>query len=424
MQRQQTTHLAQNKPHIPSVIAASSGNLVEWFDFYIYGFAAVYFAHNFSNATSPLLAQIEVFGVFAAGFLMLPIGSIIFGKIADRDSRKKAMIISILCMAFGSFFISFLPSKSSIGDSAIMLLLLARLLQGIAVGGEFGIVAAYLSEVSPSGKRSFYSSFQYATIIGGQLFAVASISFLFMLLDEAQMRDFGWRILFFAGGVLGLLSLAFRRFMRDDCAQVLQLCDERGSFKALAKSYKSLLLVIGITAGCTIGFYTITTYPKIYMINNGISSSVANNIMLIALFVLCVAIPLVGALSDKIGFKTSLRVYLGFCIIGIYPLFLLMGKIQSVFILCCIASFMCFMLSFYTAVAAISKTTLFPAHIRALGTGLGAMISVGVFGGSVNYVALQFKAHNMETGFFVYFGVFALISLICVGLIPKKRELD
>ena len=182
----------QTKPHIPSLIAASSGNLVEWFDFYIYGFSAVYFAHNFSNATSPLLAQIEIFGVFAAGFLMLPVGSIIFGRIADKDSRKKAMIISILCMAFGSFVIAFLPNKSSIGDSAIILLLCARLLQGVAVGGEFGIVAAYLSEIAPSGKRSFYSSFQYATIIGGQLLAVASISFLFLFFDEGDMPYFSW----------------------------------------------------------------------------------------------------------------------------------------------------------------------------------------------------------------------------------------
>ena len=189
---------------IQSVIAASSGNLVEWFDFYIYGFAAVYFAHNFSNAESPLIQQISVFGVFAAGFLMLPVGSAIFGSIADKIGRKSSMVVSIVFMALGSFSIAFLPDKHTIGDIAIILLLLARLLQGIAVGGEYGIAAAYLSEIAPKGKRGFYSSFQYLTLIGGQLLAVASISFLFLLLDEAQMRDFGWRILFFAGGVLAL----------------------------------------------------------------------------------------------------------------------------------------------------------------------------------------------------------------------------
>ena len=238
------------------------------------------------------------------------------------------------------------------------------------------------------------------------------------------MQDFGWRILFFAGGALALGSLIFRGFMHDDSHKVLGAYSDRGSLSALFKSWKGLALVVGTTAGCTIGFYTITVYPKIFMINSGIDAFVANNIMLGALCVLCVAIPLVGYISDKIGFKTSLSIYLGFCIVGIYPLFLLLGSTKDYLVLFGIAGFMCFMLSFYTAVAGISKTTLFPPHIRALGTGLGAMISVGIFGGSVNYVALQFKSHGIEQGFFVYFGVFAFISLVCVALIPKKRELD
>ena len=221
---------------ISSVIAASSGNLVEWFDFYIYGFAAVYFAHNFSNATSPLIQQISVFGVFAAGFLMLPVGSVIFGSIADKVGRKSSMVVSIVFMALGSFSIAFLPDKHTIGDVAILLLLLARLLQGVAVGGEYGIAAAYLSEVAPKGKRGFYSSFQYLTLIGGQLLAVASISFLFLFLEESQMQDFGWRILFLAGGVLALGSLIFRGFMRDDSHKVLGTYSDRGSLSALFKS--------------------------------------------------------------------------------------------------------------------------------------------------------------------------------------------
>lgn len=423
----QTTTLSK-KAQIHSVIAASSGNLVEWFDFYIYGFAAVYFAHNFSNATSTLFAQIEIFGVFAAGFLMLPVGSIIFGKMADIKGRKRAMIVSIIFMAFGSFGIAFLPDKQAIGDIAVVFLLLLRLIQGIAVGGEFGIVAAYLTEIAPQGKRGFVSSFQYVTIIGGQLLAVASISLLFLFIDERQMQEFGWRILFFVGGVLAVLSLFFRSFIQDNSHKVLENYADRGSFKALFKSYKALLIVIGVTAGCTIGFYAITVYPKVFMINNGVDTILANNIMLGSLFVLCVAIPFIGAISDKIGFKISLFIYLGFCLVGTYPLFMALKSValsgSNEFLLFVIVCFMCFMLSFYTAVAAISKTSLFPPQIRALGAGLGCMISVGLFGGSVNYVALQFKALGIEWGFFVYFGVIACISLICTALIPKQREFD
>ena len=208
----QTTKLSR-KAQIHSVIAASSGNLVEWFDFYIYGFAAVYFAHNFSNATSTLFAQIEIFGVFAAGFLMLPVGSIIFGKMADIKGRKRAMIVSIIFMSFGSFGIAFLPDKQAIGDMAVVLLLLLRLIQGIAVGGEFGIVAAYLTEIAPQGKRGFVSSFQYVTIIGGQLLAVASISLLFLFIDERQMQEVLYRIILIKSLKIMLIEGALKPFL-------------------------------------------------------------------------------------------------------------------------------------------------------------------------------------------------------------------
>lgn len=409
---------------ISSVIAASSGNLVEWFDFYIYGFAAVYFAHNFSDASSPIVQQIAVFGVFAAGFLMLPIGSIIFGSIADKIGRKSSMVVSIVFMALGSFTIAFLPGKDIIGDFAILLLLAARLVQGLAVGAEYGIAAAYLSEVAPKGKRGLYSSFQYFTLIGGQLLAVASISFLFLFFNVEQMQEFGWRILFFIGGVLALISLLVRTFMSDDSSEELKKYKDRGSFKALLQSWKSVLLVFGITAGCSPAYYIITVYSKVFMINNGIDSHIANNIMLGALAVLFIVVPFMGALSDKIGFKTSLLIFCVFAFFGIYPLFALMKETYNPLFLFIIIAFMCFMLGFYSAVAGIFKTTLFPPYVRALGTGFSYTIGAALFGGSANYVALQFKERGIEDAFFIYFGILMFIAIICVILIPKKRELD
>ncbi|MCH5336364.1 MAG: MFS transporter [Campylobacter sp.] len=409
---------------ISSVIAASSGNLVEWFDFYIYGFAAVYFAHNFSDASSPIVQQIAVFGVFAAGFLMLPIGSMIFGSIADKIGRKSSMVVSIVFMALGSFTIAFLPGKDIIGDFAILLLLAARLVQGLAVGGEYGIAAAYLSEVAPKGKRGLYSSFQYFTLIGGQLLAVASISFLFLFFSVEQMQEFGWRILFFTGGILALISLLVRTFMSDDSSEELKKYKDRGSFKALLQSWKSVLLVLGITAGCSPAYYIITVYSKVFMINNGIDSHIANNIMLGALAVLFIVVPFMGALSDKIGLKTSLLIFCVFAFFGIYPLFTLMKETYNPLFLFIIIAFMCFMLGFYSAVAGIFKTTLFPPYVRALGTGFSYTIGAALFGGSANYVALQFKERGIEYAFFIYFGILMFIAIICVILIPKKRELD
>lgn len=417
----------QNLAHtkrISSVIAASSGNLVEWFDFYIYGFAAVYFAHNFSNASSPLVQQIAVFGVFAAGFLCLPIGSIIFGSFADKLGRKNAMVVSIVFMAFGSFSIAFLPDKNTIGDLAIVLLLVARLIQGLAVGGEYGIAAAYLSEIAPKGKKGLYSSFQYFTLIGGQLLAVASISFLFLFIDDEAMKSWGWRVLFFVGGTLALVSLLVRTFMHDNSSEELEKHEDRGSFKELLKSYKSVLLVLGITAGYSPAYYIITVCAKVFMINNGIDAHTANNIMLGALSVLFVLVPFMGALSDKIGLKSSLLIFCVFALVGIYPLFVFMRGLNDSLELFGVIALMCFFLSFYSAVAGIFKTTLFPPHVRALGTGFSYTIGAACFGGSANYVALQFKANGIEDGFFVYFVALMLIATICVILIPKKRELD
>ena len=419
------------KPHsrlhsrpIRSIIAASSGNLVEWFDFYIYGFAAPYFASSFSSAQSQIVQQIAVFGVFAAGFLMLPIGSVVFGSIADRIGRKSSMIFSIVLMSIGSFLIAFLPSKNVIGDAAIILLLVARLLQGFAVGGEYGIAAAYLSEVAPASKRGFYSSFQYFTLIGGQLLAIASIGFMFLFISHEEMSAWGWRVLFFAGGMFSLFSLLIRSFMRDDSIEELKNHSDRGSFKALLKSYKSVLLVFGITAGCSPAYYIITTYSKVYMINNGIDPQIATNIMLGAIFILFISVPFFGILSDKIGLKTCLLIFCIFAIFGIYPAFIAMKTFTNPIALFAIIGFMCFMLGFYSAVAGIFKTTLFPQHIRALGTGFSYSVAAALFGGSVNYMALQFKEYGIEQGFFIYFTALMIVAIICVILIPKERHLD
>ena len=409
---------------IRSVIAASSGNLVEWFDFYIYAFATPYFASNFSDAQSSVIQQISVFGVFAIGFLMLPIGSMVFGSIADKIGRKSSMIFSIVLMAIGSFLIAFLPGKNIIGDAAIIFLLLARLLQGFAVGGEYGIAAAYLSEVAPHGKRGFYSSFQYFTLIGGQLLAIASISCMFLFISHEEMSEWGWRVLFFIGGMFALFSLLIRSFMSDNSAEELKCHADRGSFKALLKSYKSVLLVFGITAGCSPAYYIITTYSKIYMINNGIDPQIASNIMLGAIFILFISVPFFGILSDKIGLKTCLLAFCIFTIFGIYPAFMAMKTFTNPFALFAIIGSMCFMLGLYSAVAGIFKTTLFPQHIRALGTGFSYAVAAALFGGSANYVALQFKEYGVEQGFFIYLGILMVIATVCVILIPKNRNLD
>ncbi len=411
---------------IRSIVAASSGNLVEWFDFYIYAFTATYFAHTFSTSDNPIVQQINAFGVFAAGFFMRPIGSWLFGSLADKVGRKKSMVVSVVLMALGSFMIAALPSKDVVGDFAIILLLLARLIQGLSVGGEYGIAATYLSELATEGKRGFYSSFQYVTLIGGQLLAVASISIMLFFFSIDEMKDYAWRILFVVGGILALGSLLVRKVMNESATQIHKH-DDRGTLKALfTSSWKQFLMVLGITAGGSLAFYTITTYTKTFMENSGMDKTLVNNLFLGALFILMIIQPLFGYIGDKIGHKRSLIIFCILAFIGIYPIFnLISSNAQSnsslVFILVVL---LFIILSFYTSVAGIFKAKLFPEHVRALGTGLGYAISNAIFGGSAPWVALQFKNAGMENGFFVYIAVLTLLMFIATLCLPKKSELN
>ncbi|EAK8023076.1 MFS transporter [Campylobacter coli] len=411
---------------IRSIVAASSGNLVEWFDFYIYAFTATYFAHTFSTSDNPIVQQINAFGVFAAGFFMRPIGSWLFGSLADKVGRKKSMVVSVVLMALGSFMIAALPSKDVVGDFAIILLLLARLIQGLSVGGEYGIAATYLSELATEGKRGFYSSFQYVTLIGGQLLAVASISIMLFFFSIDEMKDYAWRILFVVGGILALGSLLVRKVMNESATQIHKH-DDRGTLKALfTSSWKQFLMVLGITAGGSLAFYTITTYTKTFMENSGMDKTLVNNLFLGALFILMIIQPLFGYIGDKIGHKRSLIIFCILAFVGIYPIFnLISSNAQSnaslVFILVVL---LFIILSFYTSVAGIFKAKLFPEHVRALGTGLGYAISNAIFGGSAPWVALQFKNAGMENGFFVYIAVLTLLMFIATLCLPKKSELN
>ncbi|HEF9162525.1 TPA: MFS transporter [Campylobacter coli] len=411
---------------IRSIVAASSGNLVEWFDFYIYAFTATYFAHTFSTSDNPIVQQINAFGVFAAGFFMRPIGSWLFGSLADKVGRKKSMVVSVVLMALGSFMIAALPSKDVLGDFAIILLLLARLIQGLSVGGEYGIAATYLSELATEGKRGFYSSFQYVTLIGGQLLAVASISIMLFFFSIDEMKDYAWRILFVVGGILALGSLLVRKVMNESATQIHKH-EDRGTLKALfTSSWKQFLMVLGITAGGSLAFYTITTYTKTFMENSGMDKTLVNNLFLGALFILMIIQPLFGYIGDKIEHKRSLIIFCILAFVGIYPIFnLISSNAQSntslVFILVVL---LFIILSFYTSVAGIFKAKLFPEHVRALGTGLGYAISNAIFGGSAPWVALQFKNAGIENGFFVYIAVLTLLMFIATLCLPKKSELN
>ncbi|MDB5383275.1 MAG: transporter, partial [Rhodospirillales bacterium] len=252
---------------VVAIVASSSGNLVEWYDFYVYSFFSLYFAHAFFPASDPTVQLLSAAGVFAAGFLMRPIGGWLFGMLADRRGRKFSMMLSVLMMCGGSLIIAVLPTYETIGVAAPALLLLARLLQGLSVGGEYGTSATYMSEVAGSHNRGFFASFQYVTLIGGQLLAVMVAVALEQSVGEQALRDWAWRIPFLIGAGSALVALFLRRGLHETGDANTLARKDAGTLRALIAHPRSVLVTLGITAGGSLIFYTFTTYMQKYLVN-------------------------------------------------------------------------------------------------------------------------------------------------------------
>ncbi|MEO5688853.1 MAG: MFS family transporter [Burkholderiaceae bacterium] len=415
----------EKRRRIFAIMAASSGNLVEWFDFYVYSFTTIYFAQSFFPKSYTTIQQyLYSAAVFAIGFLMRPIGGWMFGKIADRRGRKTSLVISVVMMCAGSLAVAVLPTYQQIGFAAPLLLLLARMVQGLSVGGEYGATATYLSEVALRGERGFYSSFQYVTLIGGQLLAVAVVVILKQFLSDAEMQDFGWRIPFVIGAITAVVALLLRRSLHETASAKDLESKEAGSFGVIWRDHRAAFLtVLGYTAGGSLIFYTFTTYMQKYLIASAhMSKTTASNISLVTLFVYMCMQPLFGMLSDRIGRRMSMMLFGALGTLLTVPLMTAIGSAATPVIagvLICVALAV---VSLYTSVSAIVKAEMFPAQVRALGVGVGYAISNAIFGGSAELVALQLKAWQMESTFFWYVTVMMVIVFLVSLRLPRTAS--
>lgn len=416
----------EKKSRIKGIVGAASGNLVEWFDFYIYAVFAVYFtkaltAPNMDNSTQ----AIYVWGVFAASFFMRPIGSWLFGRIADKHGRKKSMVISICLMALSSFFFAALPTYEQVGMAAPFLLLLVRLLQGLSVGGEYGAVATYMSELGLKGQRGFFSSFQYVTLTGGQLLA-SLLGVIFLgFMTEQQLQEGGWRIPFVIGGLAAIVSLLARSRLEETLSHDESDKEESGTLRELFKNHwKTFLLVVGYTSAGSLSFYVITVYSKTYMTNIGIDATTVGLIMTVCIFILMVAQPFFGILSDKISRRNSMLLFSSLMAIAIYPVMAIGMRTfsDSPVIVALLLIFLMMLLSLYTSISGIVKAEMFPPHVRALGVGFSYAVGNAVFGGSAPSVALQFKSAGIENTFFIYVIVMLVICFLCSLQLPKEAK--
>jgi len=414
----------EKRRRVFAIVAASSGNLVEWFDFYIYAFCAIYFAPAFFPKSDPTAQLLNTAGVFAAGFLMRPIGGWLFGRIADRKGRKTSMVISVLMMCGGSLVIAFLPTYASIGAWAPAILLLARLFQGLSVGGEYGTTATYMSEVALKGQRGFFSSFQYVTLIGGQLLAVLVVVVLQQFLTEAELREWGWRVPFVIGAITAVIALLLRRTLHETSTAASRASGEAGSIAALFRHHKAAFFtVLGYTAGGSLIFYTFTTYMQKYLVNSAhMSIRTASNVMTGCLFLYMCMQPIFGALSDRIGRRNNMLLFGALGALMTVPVLSALQSVTNPLLAFVLITLALAVVSFYTSISGIVKAEMFPAEVRALGVGLAYAVANAAFGGSAEYVALGLKSIGHEGAFYWYVTAMMVVAFLVSLRLPRQAS--
>jgi len=414
---------ADRRRRIWAIFGSSSGNLVEWYDFYAYAFTALYFAPSFFPKGDQTTQLLQTAAVFAIGFLMRPIGGYVFGFIADKYGRKNSMMISVLMMCAGSLAIAIMPTYATIGTAAPVLLLLARMVQGFSVGGEYGTSATYMSEVALPGKRGFYASFQYVTLIGGQLLASLVVLLVQQALSDGELRTWGWRIPFFLGAIFAVVALFLRASLTETSSAENRARKEAGSLREIFRHHtRAFLIVLGYTAGGSLIFYTFTTYMQKYLVNTAhMNDRTANVVMTAVLFTYMLMQPVFGIFSDRFGRKTSMLLFGGLATLGTVPLMYAIADVKSPLAAYGLIVIALAIVSFYTSISGLVKSEMFPPEVRAMSVGLAYAIANAIFGGSAEYVALWFKNGGAETSFYWYVTFMCAIAFVASILIPDHR---
>ena len=411
---------------IKAIFIGSIGNLVEWYDFYAYTAFALYFAPAFFPQSDPVVQQLNAAVLFAATFLMRPLGGWLFGYIADRYGRRLSLTLSVVFMCFGSLIIAATPTYASIGLAAPAILAIARVIEGLSLGGEYGASATYLSEVADAKHRGFYSSFQYVTLIGGQLTAIIVLLLLQkVFLTEQELKEWGWRIPFVIGAMLAIFAAVMRRDLHETDAfvEAKKASKATGSIRNLLNYPRELLLVVGLTAGGTAAFYTFTTYMQTFVkLSVGLTADQTTYVIFGSLLFATVLQPLYGALSDKIGRK-PLLVFFGIAgTLSTIPILSALKDTRSPFTAFLLICGAWVFVAGYTSINAIVKAELFPTNVRALGVGLPYAITVSVFGGTAPAIALYFKSIGHENWFYYYLSGIIFLSLLIYATMRDTKH--
>ena len=420
------TYQTSQSNRLLNIFSGSVGNLVEYFDWAIYAAFALYFAPIFFPDGDQTAQLMNNAAIFAVGFVFRPLGGWFLGGLADRKGRKSALLLSVSLMCLGSLIIACTPGYAVIGGWAPVLLVLARILQGFSLGGEYGSSATYLSEMAGIKRRGYYSSFQYVTIVLGQLLALLLLMLLQkVLLSNEELQQWGWRIPFVVGGLLAIVAMGLRSNMDETKAFVDQhtFVNHQGLLRELLNYPKELFTVVALTAGGTVSYYTFTVYMQKFLVNTtGFSKEDTTVICVIALLVFMLIQPLYGLISDFVGRRLMLIVFGVGATIFTVPILSQLSQPQSMASALVWYIYALLIISGYSSVNAIVKAELFPVHIRVLGVGLPYALTVAVFGGTAEYLALSMKSFGHPEWFAYYVSGCAALSLMVSLAMKEPKE--
>jgi MHS family alpha-ketoglutarate permease-like MFS transporter len=412
------------RERLRAILGGSAGHLVEWYDWFAYSSFALYFADAFFPKGDQTAQLLQSAAVFAIGFLARPIGAWAMGLYADRAGRRPALALSVAMMCLGSFVIAVTPGFAEIGMAAPSILLAARVLQGLSVGGEYGASATYISEIAGRAGRGFWSSFLYVTLIGGQLIALCVLLLLQNVMSTEALQAWGWRIPFAIGGVMAIVVYWIRTGISESASFKNRRGEPARTIQLFRDHPREVLMVLGLTAGGALSFYAYTTYMQKFLVNtSGFTKDEAAEVTALALVCFMLAQPVFGWLSDRFGRKPMLVAAFGLNTALAYPLFSAIEAAREVADVQVLVLAPLLILSAYTSISAVVKAELFPAHIRALGVALPFSLANAIFGGTAEYSALWFKQAGLEHGFYIYVtGVSAIALAAAVCMRDTKHE--
>lgn len=417
--------LAIPRKRLVSIVGGSMGNLVEWYDWFAYAAFAIYFAPVFFPQADPTAQLLNSAAIFAVGFVMRPIGAWVMGRFADTRGRKAGLSLSVALMFSGSMLIAIAPTYASAGLLGPATLLLARMLQGLSLGGEYGASATYLSEMAPKENRGFWASFQYMTLCGGQLCAIFVAVVLQAFLTEAELTAWGWRVPFVIGALLALGVYLLRRNLAETPSFENQAVDRPVSTaKLLWREHRRESILVGmLSAGGGLAAYTYTSYMQKFLFNTvGFDKATATYIIAAALLWFTAMQPVFGALADKFGRKPMLLLFgIGGAIVAV-PTFLTLETVTSPYVATLLIMIPLTLQSGYSANNALVKAELFPAHIRGLGVALPYAIGNAMFAGTLEIVALALKDAGIERVFYFYVAFVIAMAGVATLLLPETKE--